>query len=256
MKRKILSVVLLLLLLVSVTIPALAASTAAESDHLSDGADLLTREEARALYTQLQRLSREYNTHIYIATVDTTGAMDISDYIEAYYDQNGFGYGDDRSGILLLVCMDIREFSILTNGAANDAIGSYEIDRISDRMVSDMSDGDYYAAFDTFLERCDYYLDGHINGFPFPFGQSLVLGLAIGLVAGLITAFALKAQLKTVRPQNRADAYVRPGSMQLTARSDLFLYRHLTRTKKESSNSSRGGGARSGSSRSVGGRRF
>ena len=75
----------------------------------------------------------------------------------------------------------------------------------------------------------------------------LVLKILIGLVIGVIVALILKGQLKSVRQQNRADAYVKPGSMHITTANDFFLYRTLTRTKKASNNSSGGGSSRSSS---------
>jgi uncharacterized protein len=67
-------------------------------------------------------------------------------------------------------------------------------------------------------------------------------------VAGLIVAFVLKGQLKTVRKQEQAHVYVKPGSMQVTINSDRFLHQHVSRTRKESKSSS----GSSGSSRSSG----
>lgn len=254
MKKKAISVVLLLGLCVLLAVPVFADIGYPEV-WVIDRAELLTQSEEDILSQHVSELSRTYQTQILIFTLPEADGWDIDQHIEDIYDESQLGYGDDRSGILLLVCMDIREFRILTNGAANDAIGSWEIDKISDAMVSDMSDGNYYAAFDTFIDQCEYYLDGHINGFPFDWGQNLLIALIIGLVAGLITAFCLKAQLKSVRKQHRADAYVKSGSMQLTHRSDLYLYRNVSRIRKESSSSS-GSRSRSGGSRSVGGRSF
>lgn len=256
MKRNtILAGLLILVLCLAMAIPAFAVVSTPADAAVMDLADLLSQEEELQLTIKLGELSLAYDTQMIIATVSSTDGGDADAYIEYLYDVNALGYGDDRSGILLLVCMDIREFRILTNGAANDAIGGYEIDIISDAIVSDLSDGNYAAAFATFADECAYYLEGHINGFPFDWGQNLVIALIIGLVAGLVTAFVLKAQLRSVRSQSKADAYIKAGSMQLTMRSDLFLYRHVTRTRKESNHSSRPG-SRSGSSRSVGGRSF
>ena len=176
---------------------------------------------------------------------------DIDEFLEYIYDYMDFGYGENRDGVLLLVCMDPQEYRILSNGYACVAIDSGDIDSIGDVIASDLSDGDYAAAFDEFAEQCDYYLDGHINGFPFNFGKNLLICLIIGIVAGVVVAFVLKGQLKTVRKQNQATVYVKPGSMQVTVRNDFFLYRDVTRTKKQSSSSSG-----SGSSRSTGGGSF
>ena len=81
-----------------------------------------------------------------------------------------------------------------------------------------------------------------------------LLLLIPGIVIGVIVAFVLKGQLKTVRKQSQANAYVKSGSMQVTTRSDLYLYRNISRVRKQNNSSS---GSRSGgSSRSVGGGSF
>ena len=76
--------------------------------------------------------------------------------------------------------------------------------------------------------------------------------VAFGIVAGLIVAFVLKGQLKSVRKQYRANDYVKKDSMNLTHQSDVYLYRTVSRTKKSSSSSSGSGG----SARSKGGGSF
>ena len=80
---------------------------------------------------------------------------------------------------------------------------------------------------------------------------ALIIALIVGVVAGIVVAFVLKKQLKSVRQQKQANVYIKSGSMQITTRRDLFLYREVSRTKKDTSKSSG-----SGSSRSVGGGKF
>lgn len=216
-----------------------------------DEADLLSDSEEITLTEKLMDVSHSYNAQILVATIDSMDGGDIDEFLELVYDEMGFGYGENHDGVLLLVCMDPREYRILSNGFAGEAIDSGDIDSIGDVIVSDLSDGNYAAAFDKFADQCDYYLDGHLNGFPFNAGKNLLICLIIGIVAGVVVALILKGQLKTVRKQNQANVYVKPGSMQVTVRNDFFLYRDVTRTKKESSNSSG-----SGSSRSTGGGSF
>ena len=71
----------------------------------------------------------------------------------------------------------------------------------------------------------------------------------IGIIAGLIVAFVMKGQLKSVRKQDSARVYVKQDSMQLNYSRDIFLYRNVERTKKqervESTSSGSGGTARS-----------
>lgn len=219
-----------------------------------DEAALLDSGEEAELTQKLEEISQSYDAQLVVYTLDAVAvSAGIDTYVEAIYDGNGFGYGENRDGVLLLVSMNPREYRILSNGFAGSVIGPDEIQTISNKIQPDLSAGNYAKAFDTFADSCEYYLDGAENGFPFKFGKNLLISLGVGLLIGLIVALILKAQLKSVRKQDRANVYVKPGSMQVTLRNDLFLYRNVSRTKKQSSNQSSGGG---GSSRSVGGGSF
>ena len=246
MKRKIFSVLLAIVFCLSMSVMALAASDA----NLYDDADLLSDAEETRLGAKLDAACMQYDAQIVIATVSNINGS-IDEFVEEVYDSMNIGYGTNRDGVLLLVCMDTREYRILSNGYAGVAIDGGDIDAIGDAIVSDLSDGNYEDAFNTFIDRCEYYLNGYINGFPFNFGKNLLVAVVIGIIAGVIVAFVLKRQLKTVRKQNQANVYVKPGSMQLTASNDFFLYRTVNRSRKQSSSS-----GSSSSSRSVGGGSF
>lgn len=246
--RRILSVILILVLCLSLTVVV-----SAEEPLVYDDADLLTAQEEQALEALLRQVSDAHNAQIIVGTVDSTENGDADYMVEALYDGMEFGYGSTRSGVFLLVCMDIREYRILSNGLAGDAIGGRQIDDISDAIVSDLSGGDYADAFTVFAKRCDYYLEGYQNGYPFEFGKFLLIALAVGLTAGLITVLIMKSQLKSVRQQHQANVYVKSGSLHLTRSSDIYLYRNVTRTRRQTSSSS---GSGSGGSRHIGGGRF
>lgn len=250
MTRKFVSVILAVLLCVSLAVSASAATT----EFLYDDADLLTAAEEQLLSEKLANYSSAYNTQFVVVTAKSID-RNIDQYLDYLYDSRGFGYGQTREGVLLLVCMDIREYRILSNGYAGDAISPDDIDDICDVIVSDLSDGDYAEAFTKFADECAYYLNGYINGYPFATGKNLAISLAIGIAVGLVVVLILRGQLKSVRKQNQADQYSKVGSLNLTAKSDLFLYRNVTRRKRESSSSS-GGGSRGGGSRSTGGGKF
>ena len=246
MKRKLLTMLLVVMLCVSLTISAFAASGA----DIYDEADLLSSAEETQIAEKLSKIGEQFDAQIVIMTVPTSDGS-IDTFVEDVYDGMNMGCGENRDGVLLLVCMDSREYRILSNGYAGEAIGMDQIDAISDAIVSDLSDGDYADAFITFADNCAYYLDGYLNGFPFNTGKNLVIALIIGVVAGVIVAFVLKKQLKSVRQQKQANVYTKSDSMQITASRDLFLYREVSKTKKASTNSSG-----SGSSRNVGGGKF
>ena len=225
-------------------VPATDTSEA-EKYFLYDEADLLTDGEEAVLTEKLKSISSTYQAQLVVCTIASMEGGDIDRYLDYLYDTMGFGYGENHDGVLLLVCMDPREYRILSNGFAGVAIDGDAIDAMGDAFVSDLSDGNYAAAFTEFADQCAYYLDGHLNGFPFNFGKNLLISLVIGIAVGLIVAFILKSQLKTVRKQDQANVYVKQGSMNLTHQSDIYLYRTVSRTKKQSSSSGSGGTARS-----------
>ncbi len=220
---------------------------------LSDGADLLTQGEKAALESRLEQISTTYGAQVAVVTQDaSTEPIDYA--VEHIYDNGGYGFGSNRDGVLLLVCMDTREYRILSNGFAADAIEPADIDSISDAIVPDLSAGDYAAAFRTFARECETYLNIHINGEPYDPLGILMIAVPVGLVVGLIYVLILKGQLKSVKRQGAANAYVRSGGIKLTQSGDYFMYRNVTRTAKpkDSSSSSRS----VSSSRNVGGGRF
>lgn len=248
MKKRILSLTLCALLLAT----ALPFCVGASASRLDDGADLLTLEEEQRIEQILDQISNQHGVDIAIATVNTLGGYTPDAYVEHYYDSNGIGTGSQKDGALLLVCMADREYRILSNGMVGDAIDNSAIDSIGDNIADHLSDGEYAKAFETFAQACSYYIDGHLNGFPFPTGRNMLICLVVGLVIALIVTGIMRSQLKSVKRQQGAREYTKPGSMQLTHSSDLFLYRHVTRVKVQSNSSS----GRSGGSRHVGGGRF
>ena len=230
-----------------------AIDLAVQEQLVYDDADLLSDTEEAALTQVLEDVSGNYSAQIVIATIASMDGGDIDGFVDYLYDTMGFGYGENHDGVLLLVCMDPREYRILSNGFAGVAIDPDDISEICDEIVGNLSDGDYAGAFHEFADECAYYLDGYINGFSFNAGKSLATSLVIGVVIGLIVTFVLKGQLKSVHSQSCAQEYVKDGSMHVNLSNDMFLYRNVIRTKKQSSSSS---GSSGGTARSKGGGSF
>ena len=66
----------------------------------------------------------------------------------------------------------------------------------------------------------------------FNFLKNLGICLAIGFVIALIVTGIMRGQLKSVRAQSGTSDYVKPGSLNITHRQDLFLYREVRRIEK------------------------
>ena len=82
----------------------------------------------------------------------------------------------------------------------------------------------------------------------------VLVSVCVGLITALIVTSIMKGKLKTIRPQNTADNYVREGSMVLSQQADLFLYSRVTRVAKPKDNLSKSGPRISSSGTSHGGR--
>lgn len=216
---------------------------------LYDEADLLTDSEEVTLVEKLKDVSRACNAQLVVVTIASMDGGDIDSYVDYLYDSMGFGYGENHDGVLLLVCMDPREYRILSNGYAGTAIGPDQIDTLCDFMETYLPNGHYTSAFHSFVDQSGEFLEYYLMGSPFKVGKSLAISLIIGIIAGLIVAFILKGQLKSVRKQDQAYGYVKPGSMTVNIQYDIFLYQTVTRTKKqervESTSSGSGDTARS-----------
>ena len=190
---------------------AVSGAASAAAGIVMDDADLLSQAEEQALTRKLTEVGTANEAQMIVATVASAQGKDPDDLVNEVYDSMGFGFGPLRDGVLLLVCMDPREYRILSNGYAGNAIDPGVIDTIGDAIVSDLSDGDYADAFEILADKCGYYLNGYLNGFPFETGRNLVIALVVGLLLALIVTAILKGQLKSVRKQHAANVYVRSG---------------------------------------------
>ena len=59
----------------------------------------------------------------------------------------------------------------------------------------------------------------------------LLLLTSRNVIAFIVTGI-MKGQMKSVYSQSKADNYMKPDSMQLTKKGDLFLYKTVDRIKK------------------------
>lgn len=241
MKNRAWILTLILCLLVALALPVCAAS-----DHLVDDAWLLSSPEASQVEGELSRISAKYGVDIVIVTVDSIGWQSPMAYADDYYDNNGYG----PDGILLLVSMEESDWWVSTTGYGITAVTDAGLQYMSERFVPYLSDGEYAQAFLEFARLCEAFIAQANTGDPydsynlpkdpFAFGTNLIIAVVIGLVAALIVTGVLKAQLKSVARQARADAYITPGSLQITHSRDIYLYSHISRRErpKQSSGSS------------------
>lgn len=234
----------LLLAVVAPAILALPVSAADDLPRLSDMADLLSDSEESELSDLLDEISERQQVDIVVVTVESMEGETAEVYADDFFDYNGYGFGDERDGILFLISMAERDWHITTRGYGITAVTDAGREYIAEEFQFDLSEGEYAAAFTTFANLCDDFITQAKNGQPYDidnmptdpvtyFAGNFILAFAIAFVIALIATGMMRLQLKSVFGQSTASDYMKQGSLQLTKKNDLFLYKKVERKKKE-----------------------
>ncbi len=235
---------------------ALPLSASADSDRVVDNLDLLTSDDEDVLETKLDTLSEELGHDIAVVTTGSLDGKNIKLYADDYYDFNGYGMGDDDSGILLVVYINAenksdRQWAFTLYGRADDIFTESDMTALTNAFLDDLSDGYYFDAFDAYAEKCEDIIINDNKVSPVAAAFVLILGAAVG---GIVV-WAMCSKYKSVRSQRSANSYMRRDSFHVDRSRDVYLYSHVTRRVKPQNNGSSSSGRSTGSSgRSHGGR--
>ncbi len=214
-----------------------------------DNADVLTDAEEADFTARLEALGGKYDLEIGILTVDTYEGKDSQAFADDFYDYNGYGYGENDDGLMIVFNTGkedgTRNITLTTHGTAIDYITDIERDVIFEMMIPKLTNGEYAAAFETFISEADSSIDPSVPVFFIPL--SVVIGFALAFIIVKIQA----SKLKTVRQQVNAADYV--GNVQLTYQSDNFIYRNVSKIKRASESSGGSSTHTSSSGRTHGG---
>lgn len=279
--KKILLSLLTVLALVSVLAVGAAASypEVEGTPLLYDEAGLLTESEASQVLSDLQTYSDRHGIDIAVVTVNSLadygyyGSSAAMNFADDYFDYNGFGRGTERSGLVLLLAMQERDWWISTRGSAIRTFTDYGINEyIEGEIVPDLKAGNYAKAFRNYAACADALVRyENDNGEPYDYDSDrepvkafsvarLFGSVVTGLLGGLIPVSGMKSQLKTVREQSGARSYAKADSLAVTSASDFFIGRHVTRTVRETERSGGGGSSThvssSGATHGGGGGKF
>lgn len=241
MIKKALAVLLLLLLLVS---PALA-----EKSRVVDQADVLTQEEEQKLAEYIANIREKYKFDLLILTMDSIGDRQGDYYAADYFDNNGYGEGPNHDGVCFFYVRegDRNENTVFfVKTGSGERIFTPDVDdEIAEQIRPYMRQKNYGGAFATYVLQVESYLVAH-QAFNRA-NRMLPIFLIIGLLIGVMVAFAFKSQMKTVRRKSGAMSYVRDGSFHLSRQQDIYLYTTTVRRRIETSSGGGGGGGSHGS---------
>lgn len=201
-KKKIFGVILSFLLVLSMSVPVMAEDE--NYPRYLDDAGLLSSSQAQKLEKKLDKISKEHHCDVVIAVANTTNGQDIESFTEDFYDSMGYGQGEKKSGIMLMVSMKERQWNMCTTGDAIDAFTDAGLDYIGETFITYLSDEKYNKAFTTFARLSDKFLNQAEKGKPYDSGHMpkgsvspfWIFGdLAIGILIALIWGNVKKPNL-------------------------------------------------------------
>ncbi len=271
MVRKMLRALCVLLI---VLLPVCAA---AES-RVFDEAELFTSAEIAQMENKIAEIQQAYQVDAVVLTSYDAPYDRSLDYADLFYENGGFGMGEDDAGLLFFIDMNNRVPTISTTGVMIDYITDSRLEKLLDVGYDELSYGQYCDAALAVLDLLDEFMhDGRQEGsfrYDSVTGQRLsglynTLTLPEFAIAAIV-AFAVAALFVTTvqaRYSLKGGAYRYDvegnATRDLTRDEETFLRQHVTRTvhSQPSSGGSGSGSAvhRSSSGRSHGGgsgRRF
>lgn len=245
--RRFLGFVTVLLLIACLTATAFASPT----DHVTDGAGLFTDAQRQALEQRAAAISAEYDFGVYIVTLedfkDYTSSSNIEKFAVRYYDDNEFGFGDDRAGTMLMLSMAERDYDLDFNSKRADTIFTEAgRDWMENRFLLHFRGNDFYSGFNEYLNTCEEYLEAARNGEPVGQGMpssadeekpSPAIALIPGAIAALLVGILTSAPMHSAGIKRDADQYMVRGSLNLRRRSDMFLHRSVSRRLRQTQSS-------------------
>ena len=228
-----------------------------------DNAGLLSASEKAELEAHLAEIASTYNFDLVIVTENSIGGAEPRTYADDFFDNNGYGLGNNRDGCLFLHVTGSRDYFFSTSGRGIKILNNAAFGKLESNVLRFLRNDDPAGAYRAFVN--DWYkflaLDAKGRNYNFFHRWNAVLVLVawvIALLIGLIAVQGWKAQMNTALPQKQAAAYMVPGSLAFTAQKESFLYSRESKAKTVSSSLSSslaaGVGRVSSSGRTHGGR--
>ena len=244
---------LVLLCILTLMLGCLPPAFAAEDDfpYICDTELLLTDEEWTTLERRAKVISEQFACAVYFVTVENYqdyGSGSIYEVAKNIYLEYDLGWGEEKSGVLLLLSMYDRDYTLIAYGYGNTAFTDYGKDYLSEQFLDDFADNDWAEGCQDYLATCGEMLKMAREGNPLDIGSrvrtwhivvaSIVLGFLLALV--ICNAWSRKCKKKTALNME-AGNYLAPGGMDITLRDDQYSHTTQTRTKIERSSGSSGG---------------
>ncbi|MBP1994126.1 TPM domain-containing protein [Paenibacillus eucommiae] len=215
-----------------------------------DEAGLLTKDEYNELNKMANQYGAERETDIIIFTSKNAENKEVMKMTQDFYDERAPGY-DKPYGNAVILTMDMKNRELYLAGfyKAKEYLDDSRLDKIRDKISSDLTNGDYRLAFETYILTAHKYMGFRPGVNPdnilFNGWFQLVVSLAIGGVIVGTMAYNSGGRV-TIHRQTYEDN----STSGILQHRDQFLRTTVTRRKIEKNN---GGGSGGGGGTTGGG---
>jgi len=225
--------------------------------YVTDTAGILTPKERQLLTETAQAVSATHDFGVYIITVENfeavTGCSDVFDGATALYRTYDLGAGSKHKGVLLLLSMSGRDYSLISYSDYGNFVFDEETrEEMTYYFLDDFRYDDWYTGFADYLNACDAMLQGGAGKVSSAVGVKVGIILLLPLVIAAIVILILSLKMRSVAKATQAEVYAGDG-LELTASYDHFTHATEVRHKRQTQSSGGGGGGRSRSSGGFGG---
>ena len=234
-----------------------------------DEVGLVSESQASTLTNKLNEISERQQFDVVIYVTNSTGGWNPRVFAADYFEEQGFGYGQDRDGIILMLAMQDRDYAFVTTGYGLYAFTNAGQAHMENQFLPYLSNNEFFEAFTIFADTADDFVTKAKAGQRYDSGNipmsaaerqnarliTIIVSLAIAFIVPAVVTGVWTSQLKSVRSQDFACDYIRRGSMVMKMQNDVFLHRNVSRTRRsQSSNSGSSGSFTSSSGGSFSGR--
>jgi len=157
MKRKWIVFWPMVVMLLSLSIPAFAAPSA---PMFWDIAGVMDEADTEILNQRAEALSETYGCGLPILLVDEVSEDGLmADAENAFYDY-AYGYGQTESGLLMMIAVHTGDYALISLGAAEEVFTEESFDNLGYVLVEPYSNDDLLGAFTAYYDLCAAYLSG------------------------------------------------------------------------------------------------
>lgn len=120
----------------------------AEAPRVLDTAGIFSEETEAEMEAQIAAIRQKYGKDIVVAAVPSTCGMAIEQYAADFYDYCGYGFGDQREGICLVICMDPEDrggWTCTTGEECMKLFSARNSDRLDDVLYGYLGSEEYEA---------------------------------------------------------------------------------------------------------------